>query len=164
MTDDRLPIVFRSNVWGALGTAIGCALCVWAGIAIVTGNYYARGVHFGPIHLSSYATGWFLLAVGVPLGLVAAMAIVRGCPTLTLAERGIILSRCFGGAIDIAWSKLADVVIRTIRARGGLVPIVYLVTKDGQEIAVGPVRGKAEDIEATIRRVAARMGAALREG
>jgi hypothetical protein len=164
MADDRLPIVFKSNIWGALFTALGCGVAVWAGIAILTGSYYSSGAHLGPFHLSSDATGWFVLVVGLPMGLIAVMAVVRGCPRLTLAERGIVLSRCFGGVVNIAWSELAAVVIRTIRARGGPVRIVYLVTKGGRDIGVGPVRGKAEDIQATIRRVAARMGVALREG
>ncbi|HVX36607.1 MAG TPA: hypothetical protein VHC71_10365 [Hyphomicrobium sp.] len=158
MAGDRLPIVFKSNIWGAALTAIACALCVWAGIAIVNGDYYSRGAHFGPIHLSSEATGWFLLAVGIPLGLVAAMAAVRGCPNLTLTEQGLTLSRCFGGAVTIAWSELAHVTIRSMRVRRGMVRVVYLVTKDGRDISVGPVRGKAEEIAETIRHVAGTMG------
>jgi hypothetical protein len=163
MRDDKLPIVFKSDVWLALFGALACALIVWAGIETITGNYYPRPPHLGPIHLSSYEFGWVMLAVGAPLGLFAAVMLVRGCPTLTLAERGLILSRCFGGVVNIPWSELADVIIRTAHLRKGPVSIVYLLTKGGKDISAGGVRGKADDIAATIRRVAARMGATLRE-
>jgi hypothetical protein len=158
MSDDKLPIVFRSNVIGAIVTLVFSVLAVWAGYAYVTDDsFHYHGAHFGPVHLSPFATGCMLLAVGLPFALFALGAIVRGCPTLTLAERGITVSRCFRGAVTIAWGDLKGVWIRSIPMRRGTARVVFLESKDGTSISPGPVRGKAEDIEATILRVAARM-------
>jgi hypothetical protein len=164
MTDDELPIVYKGNVLGAAVTLVFCFFAVWAGYARITDEgYHYSSSHFGPFEFSPAVTGWALIAIGLPFGFLALFAIVRRCPTLTLAESGIIIRRCLRDPVNVAWSEFADVTIRSISARGGIARIVYVVTKDGKDISPGPVRGKADDIEATIRRVAARMGAALRE-
>jgi hypothetical protein len=74
-----------------------------------------------------------------------------------LAESGILINRCLRAPVEIAWSEFAGVTSRSISVRGGMARIVYLQTKDGRDISPGPVRGKVEDIEATVLRVAARM-------
>jgi hypothetical protein len=107
--------------------------------------------------LSPFATGCLLLAVGAPFAVFALAAIVRGCPTLTLAESGLTVSRCFRGAVTIAWGDLKSVGIRSIPMRRGTARAVFLERQDGTSISPGPVRGKAEDIKATIERVASRM-------
>jgi hypothetical protein len=160
MADDTLPIVFKSNRYGAIVSIIFGIVVVWAAIAKITDDSYAySGSQWGPVYLSSHTEGWLMAALGLPLVLYAAMAIVRGCPTLTLDESGILLSRCFGGPIHIPWNQLADVVIRTARIPGRgrttVVDVVYLITKDGRDISVGTISGKASDIEGAIRRVAA---------
>jgi hypothetical protein len=158
MTEDRLPIVFRSNVLGAIVTLVLSVLGVWAGYARITDEgFHYSDQKFGPVHLSPTTFGWLLVVICLPFALVALGAIVRGCPTLTLAESGITVSRCFRGAVKIAWSDFSSVTIRSISARGGLVRVVYLESKDGEAISPGPVRGKAEDIADTVRRVAATM-------
>jgi hypothetical protein len=165
MTEDKLPIVYRANIFGAAVTLVLCFFAVCAGYARITDDsFHYSSSHFGPFEFSPTVTGWGLVVVGLPFGLFALTAIVRRCPTLTLAESGIVIRRCFRDPVDIPWSEFADVMIRSMRARGGTVRIVYVVTKAGKEIGPGPVRGKAEDIEATIRRVAARMNAALPAG
>ncbi len=158
MTEDKLPIVYRANIFGAAITLVFCVLAVLAGYARITDDsFHYSSSHFGRFEFSPTITGWCLVAVGLPFALFALVAIVRRCPTLTLAESGIVVRRCFRDPVDIPWSEFADVVIRSIRARGGTARIVYVVTKAGKEISPGPVRGRAEDIEATIRRVAGRM-------
>jgi hypothetical protein len=158
MTEDRLPIVFRSDVIGAIVTLVVSVLAVCAGYARITDEgYHYSSSHVGPFDFSPYTFGWLMVAIGLPFALFALGMIVRGCPTLTLAERGITVSRCFRGAVTIAWGDLTGVWIRSIPMRRGTARIVFLETKDGKSISPGPVRGKAEDIEATILRVAARM-------
>jgi hypothetical protein len=158
MTEDRLPIVFRSNVLGAIVTLVLSVLGVWAGYARITDEgFHYSDQKFGPVHFSPTTFGWLLVVICLPFALVALGAIVRGCPTLTLAESGIAVSRCFHGVVNIAWSDLSHVTIRSIPMRRGTARIVYLESKDGTVISPGPVRGKAEEIADTVRRVAARM-------
>lgn len=158
MTEDRLPIVFRSNVIGAIVTLVLSVLGVCAGYVRITdeGFHYSDS-HVGPLHFSPTVFGWLLVAICLPFALVALGAIVRGCPTLTLAESGITVSRCFRGAVTVAWSDLKGVWIRSIPMRRGTARVVFLERKDGTSISPGPVRGKAEDIKATIDRIASRM-------
>lgn len=159
--EHRLPIVFKSDRFGAVVTVVISTFTVWAGIAKITDDSYRLERRWGPFDLSSYTEGWLMVTLCLPLALYAAMAIVRGCPTLALDETGILLSRCFGGPVRIPWNRLAKVVIRTARVqrrlRTTVVDVVYLITKDGRDISVGPISGRARDIEATIRRVAAIM-------
>jgi uncharacterized membrane protein len=161
MTEDRLPIVYTRSFFSAAVTLVLCVLAVLAGYARITDEgFHFSASHFGRFEFSPTVTGWGLIAIGLLLGLFALVAIVRRCPTMTLAERGIVIARCFRAPVDIAWSEFAGVTIRSISARGGIVQIVFVVTKDGRDISPGPIRGKAEDIAATIRRVAARMKSA----
>jgi hypothetical protein len=158
MTEDRLPIVYKRSVLAAAATLVLCFLAVLAGYARITDEgYHYSSSHFGRFEFSPTVTGWALIAIGLPFGFLALFAIVRRCPTMTLAERGILIRRCLRAPVDVAWSEFAGVTIRSISARGGIVQIVFVVTKDGRDISPGPIRGDAEDIAATIRRVAARM-------
>src|ERR1700710_441262 len=119
MADDRLPIVFKSNRFGAIIFIVFGIVAVWAGIAKITDDsYHYSGHQWGPFHLSSYTEGWLMVAICLPFVLYAAVAIVRGCPTLTLDEPGVVLGRCFGEPVRIPWNQLADVVIRTARIPG----------------------------------------------
>jgi hypothetical protein len=161
--DDRLPIVFRSNVIGAIVTLVLSALGVWAGYArIADESFHYGNSHIGPFNFSPLVFGWLMVVICLPFALVALGAIVRGCPTLTLAESGITVSRCFRGAVTIAWRDLSHVSTRSIPMRHGTARVVFLESKDGSSVSPGPVRGKAEDIEATILRVAARMKGGVR--
>ena len=158
MSEDRLPIVYKANYIGAAVTLVLCVLAVLAGYARITDDsFHYSASHFGRFEFSPTVTGWAMIAIGLPFGLFALCVIVRRCPTLTLAERGILIRRCLRAPVDIAWSEFAGVTIRSIAARGGAVQIVFVVTKDGRDISPGPIRGNAEDIAATIRGVAARM-------
>lgn len=158
MTEDRLPIVYKGNFLGAAVTLVLCFFAVLAGYARIAdeGYHYSRS-HFWRFEFSPAVTGWALIVIGLPFGVMALFAIVRRCPTLTLAERGIVIRRCLRAPVEVAWSEFAGVTIRSIAARGGMARIVYLETKDGKTISPGPVRGNAEEIEATVLRVAARM-------
>jgi hypothetical protein len=157
MSEDGLPIVYKGNVLAAAVTLVLCVFAVSAGYARITDEYHYSPSHFWRFEFSPTVTGWALIAIGLPFGLLALFALVRRCPTLTLAERGIVISRCLRAPVEIGWSEFAGVTSRSISVRGGMARIVYLETKDGRVISPGPVRGKAEDIEATVLRVAARM-------
>ena len=166
MADDPLPIVFKGNrVTGFLIFAC-CAFTVFAGVMKITDDGFHSVERWGPFTIEPSTSGWLMVAVCLPVGLVALTILVRGCPRLTLAESGIVLSQCFRAPVTIPWNDLAD--IRVMRAtvwsgfRSSKVDAVFLVTKDGKEIGAGPV-GKSDEIAETVRRVAARMKMALPE-
>lgn len=167
MADDTLPIVFKANRLSAFFLFAFCAFTVFAGIMKITDDRFHYSMErWGPLTISPSTSGWLMVAICLPVGLVALTIVVRGCPRLTLGETGIVLSRCFQAPVSIAWRDLADVtVLRTrvwSRGRSTVVDAVYLVTKEGKRIGAGPV-GKSEKIEDAIRRVAARMKVALQE-
>src|SRR5690349_22678737 len=96
MSEDRLPIVYRGNFLGAAVTLVLCFFAAWAGYArIADEGYHYSPSHFGRFEFSPAVTGWALIAIGLPFGVLALFALLRRCPTLTLAERGIAVSRCF---------------------------------------------------------------------
>ena len=164
MTDDRLPIVFTPSVGGKLAMFVIPGLFAMAAVWRMLDDRpgYAR---IGPFEISVQTeAGLVALILGAVSLLGLAMLIFR-CPSLTLAENGIVVARCFHAPVNIPWSGLADIMVKTWRRWGRfrteVVDVIYLVTKDGKAISPGPL-GKAKDIEPVIRWVAARMGAALR--
>ncbi len=80
---------------------------------------------------------------------------------VTSNENGIVSNCCFGSPVHVPWRRLADVVIKRSRYqhrwRTTVVDFVDLVIKDGKEIGVGSLGGKAKDIEAASRRVVANV-------
>jgi hypothetical protein len=116
--------------------------------------------------VDAHTAAWFVAAILGAVSLLGLAMLVLRCPSLTLRQDGLVIARCFKAPVTIPWSSLADIVMRTARFRRNwrteTVDVIYLVTKDGTELSPGPL-GKAEDIEPVIRRVAARMNAALPE-
>ena len=161
MPDDTLPIVFRSRrLTGFVMTAVGAGIVAAGIVKAADDSFSYADDHFGPFTFSSQTTGWLMIAIGLPFALYALVTVVRGCPTLTLSETGLLSTRCFGAPVEIPWNRFAHILIRhvSIPARGRVTPVdvLYLVTDDGKEISPGPV-GEPRDIAAVIERVAARM-------
>jgi hypothetical protein len=161
MTDDTLPIVFKSKpLTGLVMLAIGAAIAA-VGIVKITDDSFSYSMErWGPIEIDPQTSGWLMVAIGVPFAFVALVTVVRRCPTLTLDETGLLSNRCFGTPLHIPWSGLADVVIKhmVVPARGRTTPVdvLFLVTNEGKQIGVGPI-GEPRDIAAAIERVAERM-------
>jgi hypothetical protein len=168
MTDDTLPIVFKANRLSAFFLFACCAFTAFAGVMKISDDSFHYSMErWGPFTIEPSTSGWLMVAISLPAGLVALTIVVRGCPRLALAESGIVLSRCFRAPVTIAWSELADVTVMRAwvpsRGRSTMVDAVFLVTRDGKKIGAGPV-GKSDKIEAAVRRVAARMTVALPKG
>ena len=163
MTDDKLPIVFKSSaLMGLVMVAVGAGIAA-VGIVRITDDSFSFSMErIGPFELDPQTVGWLMVAIGVPVALIALVTVVRRCPTLTLDETGLSTNRCFGTPILIPWSRLADLKIRhmVVPARGRTTPVdvLFLVTDEGKQIGVGPV-GEPRDIAPVIERVAARMKA-----
>jgi hypothetical protein len=167
MTEDRLPIVFTPGVGGKLAMFVIPGLFAVAGVVKAFDERYSE-VKIGPFgYIDGHTAGWLVALILGALSLLGLAMLVFRCPSLTLAENGIVVARCFKAPVNIPWSALADITVMTARRwsrwRTEVVDVVYLVAKDGRTISPGPL-GKAKDIEPVIRRVAARKGAALREG
>jgi hypothetical protein len=164
MTDDRLPIVFRRSMLSTLAmfviTGVFAMAAVWRALDDRPGS-----AHIGPFEISVQTQAWVVALVLGAVSLFALAMLVLRCPRLTLTEKGIVVARCFHAPVNIPWSALAAITVRTMRRQGKIraevVDVIYLVTRDGTEIGPGPL-GKAKDIEPVIRRVAARMGSVLR--
>lgn len=167
MADDTLPVVFKANRVSAFFLFACCAFTVFVGIVKITDDSFRYSAdHWGPLTLDSSTSGWLMVAIGLPIGLVALTIVVRGCPRLALGESGIVLSQCFRAPVTIAWRDLADVKVMRARVwsrgRSTLVDAVYLVTKEGKQIGAGPV-GPADKIADAVRRTAARIKVGLQE-
>ena len=166
MTDDKLPIVFTPSAGGKLAmflvSGFFAAAAVWKIFDDRPGS--VRIEPFGEV--DAHVAAWFVAAVLGALSLLGLAMLVLRCPSLTLGEDGIVIARCFRAPVNIPWSVLADIVVRTARVRRRwrteVVDVIYLVTKDGRQASPGPL-GKAKDIEPVIRRVAARMKVVLPE-
>ena len=160
MADDTLPIVFRARPTTGFGMmALGVFIAA-AGIAKAADDSFSHADdHFGPFTFSSQTTGWLMIAVGLPVAIVALVMLVRGCPRLTLDDAGLTLARCFGNPVQVPWNRLVDVVVRGRLApslrRTTTVDVLYLVTDEGRQVDVVGI-GKPQPIAETIRRVAAR--------
>src|SRR5690606_26753942 len=116
MADDTLPIVFKANRLSAFFLFAFCAFTVFAGIMKITDDSFRYSAdHWGPLTLESSTSGWLMVAVCLPVGLVALTIVVRGCPRLSLGETGIVVGQCFRAPVTISWSDLADVTV--MRAR-----------------------------------------------
>ena len=139
----------------------GRVIAVVGGIAKITDDSFHYGEErWGPFLVEPATSGWFMLAVGLPCAIYALVMIVRRCPTLTLDESGILLSRCFGAPVHIPWGQLKNVFVRHAVVPGRRwtsVDVAYVVTDEGREFATGVEPG--EEVAETIRRVAARMKA-----
>ena len=97
MTDDTLPIVFKSKpLTGLIMFAIGAAIAA-VGIVKITDDSFSYSMErWGPFEIDPQTSGWLMVAIGVPFALIALVTVVRRCPTLTLDESGIAANRCFG--------------------------------------------------------------------
>jgi len=166
MTDDRLPIVFTPSVGSKfamfLVSGFFAGAAVWKIFDDRPGT--VRINLLGEV--DAHVAAWFVAAILGALSLLGLAMLVKRCPSLTLGDNGIVIARCFRAPVTIAWSTLADIVVRTARVprrwRTEVVDVIYLATKDGRQLSPGPL-GKAKDIEPVIRRVAARMNVALPE-
>lgn len=160
MTDDKLPIVFTPTVGSKLAMFLVSGFFAAAAILRIFDDRPGT-VRMGPFgEVDAQTAAWFVaVALGAVSLLGLAMLVLR-CPSLTLGENGIVIARCFKAPVTIPWSSLAGIVVQTARMprrwRTEVVDVIYLATKDGRQLSPGPL-GKARDIEATIRRVAARM-------
>ena len=166
MTDDRLPIVFTPSVGSKLAmflvSGFFAGAAVWKIFDDRPGTVRIKLLG----EVDAHVAAWFVAAILGALSLLGLAMLVKRCPSLTLGDNGIVIARCFRAPVTIAWSSLADIVVRTARVprrwRAEVVDVIYLVTKDGRQLSPGPL-GKAEDIVPVIRRVAARMNVALPE-
>jgi hypothetical protein len=159
MTDDKLPIVFKSGLPTGLICFVCSAVGAVAGYAKLS-EQYSRSVSFyHVVEIDGRTAGWLFVALAAVLACYGLLAVVRGCPRLTLDETGISFSRCFGSPVRIPWSRYEDVEVKRAVVpgprRSAVVDLVYVVTTDGQRTSVGNFR-KASDLEDAIRRTAAR--------
>jgi hypothetical protein len=158
VTDDKLPIVFKSRVGLSLVVLVGCVIAVVGGIAKITDDSFRFSEErWGPLVVAPSTSGWFMLVVGLPCAIYALVTIVRRCPRLRLDESGILMTRCFGEPVHIPWNELKEVFVRHAVVPGRRwrsVEMTYVVNDAGKEFATGVER---EDVADTIRRVAARM-------
>ena len=160
MTDDKLPIVFTATVGGKLAIFLVSGFFAGAGVLRILDDRpgTVRMGIFGEVDAQTGA--WFVAVVLGAVSLLGLVMLVLRCPSLTLGENGIVIARCFRDPVNIPWSALAGITVRTARIlrrwRTEVVEVIYLETKDGRSVTPGSL-GKATDIEATIRRVWARM-------
>ena len=165
MPDGSLPIVFRSSLRNAVIMAAIGAVALFAAFIKITGEDSKSVKFFRVIEISGPTAGWLFLAAGVVMVGVGVMSGLGRCPALTIGEGGIELRRCRKAPVQIPWSALAEVTVLALPTFSAswlnrTYDAVYVVTKDGKSHDVGPV-GKAREVEAAIRRVAARRGHAL---
>ena len=166
MTDDRLPIVFTPSVGGKLlmflVPGFFAAAAVWKIFDDRPGTVRIKLLG----EVDAHVAAWFVAAILGAVSLLGLAMLVKRCPSLTLGENGVVIARCFRPPVNIPWSSLANVVVRTARRPGRwrteVVDVIYLETRDGKQLSPGPL-GKAEDIVPVIRRVAARMKVVLPE-
>ena len=166
MTDDRLPIVFTPSVGSKLAMFLVSGFFAGAAVWKIFDDRPGT-VRINLLgEVDAHVAAWFVAAILGALSLLGLAMLVKRCPSLTLGDNGIVIARCFRAPVTIAWSSLADIVVRTARVprrwRTEVVDVIYLATKDGRQLSPGPL-GKAKDIEPVIRRVAARMNVALPE-
>ncbi len=90
MTDDKLPIVFKSSaLMGLVMVAVGAGIAA-VGIVRITDDSFSFSMErIGPFELDPQTVGWLMVAIGVPVALIALVTVVRRCPTLTLDETGL---------------------------------------------------------------------------
>ncbi len=161
MPADALPIVFRTKPSTSLVALAFGVMIAGVGIwKIATDDYAEGGGWLGPVYLDARTTMWLLVVVGAPLVIYGLLTIVRGCPTLTLDDTGVLLVRCLQSPVKVPWPRVTDVRVRSssIPARGRVTPVelVYVVTDDGKEVCVGNF-GAADALADTIWRVAGQM-------
>jgi len=165
MPDESLPIVFRASLRTAfIMMAIGAVGFFAAFIKIA--DIQPGSVRFyHEVAISGRSAGWLFLAVGVVMAAVGVMIAVGRCPTLVIGDTGLVLTRCRAAPVPIPWRDLERVRVISVPVPRSnalmlwaeVVDVLYVVTKDGKSHGVGPVE-KASDVEAAIRRAAARTG------
>jgi hypothetical protein len=164
MTDDKLPIVFTPTVGGKLAMFLVPGLLAAASVWKALDDRFStvRIALFGEV--DAHVVAWLVAAILGAVSLFGLATLVFRCPSLTLGENGIVIGRCFRAPVTIPWSALADIMVRTavVGRRAQRVDVVYLVTKDGEQLTPGPL-GKEWEIASIIRRVTARMNAGLRQ-
>jgi hypothetical protein len=163
VTDDKLPIVFKSGLRTGL-ICFGCAaLGAVAAYAKLSEQYPSSVSFYNLVDIDGRTAGWLFAAFGALLACLGLVAVVRGCPRLTLDETGILFRRCFGSPVRIPWGQFDGIAVRRTIVPGRRVTTVdlaYVASKSGKETCVGNF-GSTDKLADTVRRVAARMKAAV---
>jgi hypothetical protein len=165
MPDKSLPIVFRTSLRTAFALIAAGAVALFAATLKLADIQPGSVRFFHLVTISGPTAGWLFLAVGVVAAGVGVMSAVGRCPTLEIGMTGLALTRCGAAPLQIPWRDLDRISIVTIPVPRSNATFFWVeavekftvVTKDGKSHDVGPV-GKTSDIDAAIRRVAARMG------
>ena len=158
MTDDKLPIVFKPTAGSKLAMFLIPGLLAAAAVWKALDDRFStvRIALFGEV--DAHVVAWLVAAILGAVSLFGLAMLVLRCPSLTLGENGIVIARCFRAPVTIPWSALDDIRVRSavVGRRARRVDVVYLVTRDGEQVSPGPL-GKEWEIASIIRRVATRM-------
>ncbi len=156
MADDRLPIVFKGGMRNTLFVLAAGAAMVVAGVYAVQepmSHIIGRGLR--SIEMPAPVAGWLLIPGGLAILGLALSGIMRGCPRLELNADGIAFTHCWRGVKRMTWRDLARVEVRE-NARAGL-ESVALIPARGPTMLLGQLSAPANELRATIERVAARI-------